>query len=344
MAPAVPRSQRNLYSKSVVLITPGDETIRESGTGFVIATSPRATYIVTCAHVIQSWSQAVCVNGRTAHIEHDGAREGVDLAILRVDDLALDPLPTKAFIKQKQSVYCVSYTHLYGSDYYRTTMEAKAGRELTIQRRSFGRLVPGWEIVGANDSLVPGNSGSPVFDGATNAVVGVLSHAARDGGVGYAISSEAISLIWEPPHEASGPRSLKPSRLRSTDIPEVTAPVTDPDDLNRGRFGGSPEVNGRRLEAIITSKTADSFYMDLRVVSTDRSEVEPPAVFYLHDTYPRSKIIVHTLVDGAITLRDIYAYGTYVVGCQVRDREGNWVMLELDLQRVPAIPKRFHDR
>lgn len=330
--------------KAVVLVTPADDAVRESGSGFVILDDKSVSYVVTCAHVLRDWNRRARVNGVDAEIVHDGEREGVDLAILRLPSLGLGALRTKSFVRDGAAIYGVSYAHLYGADYVRGSISARAGRNLVIQNRRGGRTVPAWEVLpGEKDALSPGNSGSPLVDAKSHRVAGILTHANRDGRAGIALSPLAIDMIWDPPvplDVEADPRDLPRDRP-----PAISTPITDEEDLNRGRFGGRPRVDGRELIARITQKKSDYFYYDLAVLSRDDSPMVGPAIFYLHDTYPRAKVTVRRSDDAhEIALRDIYSYGTYVAGCQCKNRNGEWISLELDLATLAEIPKRFIGR
>ncbi len=154
--------------------------------------------------------------------------------------------------------------------------------------------------------------------------------------------NEAISSILGPEAPSFGA-----SKELATDWDERPAPgpVIDPDDLQKGRWGGKEELAGRRLRAVLESIESDVFYFSLIVESSDGSPLAAPVVFHLHDTYPRSVVTIRRIKKGREAKLDQWnAYGVFTVGAQVRDAKGRWISLELDLATLPSLPKRFLKR
>jgi hypothetical protein len=124
--------------------------------------------------------------------------------------------------------------------------------------------------------------------------------------------------------------------------PPAPGPILDKDDPQRGRWGGKNEGFGRTLKVTLESVESKVFFFSLIVESTDGTALEPPAVFHLHDTFPRSIIHIRRIVDGKLaTLNDWSAYGVFTVGVQVKDGTGRWISLELNLASIPKLPARF---
>ncbi len=124
--------------------------------------------------------------------------------------------------------------------------------------------------------------------------------------------------------------------------PPEPPPIVHKDDVQKDRWGGQPERDGRALRASVASVEGDTFYFSLIVESTDGSLLEAPVIFHLHDTYPQNVIPVTRVVEGRhATLRDVDSFGIFAVGAQVKDRSGRWTSLELDLRTLPGLPKRF---
>jgi len=351
---------------SIVLITSAQAGMRDSGSGFVMHNDGEAGYVATCAHVVRGWDPDwLQVNGVKASIVSDGSAQGLDVAVLRVPELReARPLQLKEFVRPGASVYGYCFKHLYGDDYVRSRAEGKIRRLLSMQGKSAQRSVAAWEIVAEEgSSFEPGNSGSPLIEAKTHRVVGVLSHAQQDGRSGIAISPEAIRRAWAPLQQKgfsapawfeSADEVLEQSSQRTPSrggkasaLPPRPGPIQDEEDPQRGRFGGKSEKAGRKLLPVVTdAKDPNYFYVDFVVHSVDGTPIEPPARFFLHDSYPKNVISQPRAEDGGkvIALRDVYAYGAYTVGCQVRDKAGKWIELEYDLARVKGLPKRFLER
>ena len=121
--------------------------------------------------------------------------------------------------------------------------------------------------------------------------------------------------------------------------------VVNPDDCQQGRWGGAPERNGRRLEAVLGEVERDTFTIDLIVRSTDDTALKGPVLFHLRDSYPRQTLYINRMRDrDSAVLKEVDAYGTFTVGAQVRGADGRWAALELDLAKLPNIPTRFIGR
>ena len=129
------------------------------------------------------------------------------------------------------------------------------------------------------------------------------------------------------------------------DKPPEPGPITVHGDLQMGRWGGSPDRDGRRLSAVLGEVRQNLFFVDLMVESTDGSPLDGPVLFHLHDTYPRHIIHIRRIRDGKrAILEEVSATGIYTVGAQVRAGDRRWTSLELDLATLPNLPSRFLSR
>lgn len=114
---------------------------------------------------------------------------------------------------------------------------------------------------------------------------------------------------------------------------------TDPEDRNKGRFGGQSSAFGRSLtaEVNLAESRATLFQFDLVVRSIDGSALRGPIYFYLHDSFRQPTIRI-TKVTGSPSearVEEVTAYETFTVGVQVKDGADRWIKLELDLAAVP---------
>jgi hypothetical protein len=76
-----------------------------------------------------------------------------------------------------------------------------------------------------------------------------------------------------------------------------------------------------------------------------RIELAGPARFFLHDTYSQPLIIIRKRnPDGELVLQDVYAYGVYVIGCQVLTSDRKWHSLEFDLASLMQLPVEIRKR
>jgi hypothetical protein len=159
----------------------------------------------------------------------------------------------------------------------------------------------------------------------------------------YAVPRELANLGWDEKVPAAPPATVV---KESAPVPKPRA-ITDTEDLQRGRWGGEAERDGRRLEVVLCEVFKEYFVFDLYVQSQDGSTLEGPVIFHLHDTYPRKTIHIRKIRQGRFALlENVMAYGIYTVGAQVKTRTGAWSSLELDLRTLKSqsLPRRFLQR
>jgi hypothetical protein len=124
--------------------------------------------------------------------------------------------------------------------------------------------------------------------------------------------------------------------------PPEPGPILAPNDPQKGRWGGQPHHAGRAVRAVLESVERGVFYFSVVVESTDGSVLQPPIIFHMHHTYPRSVVTVRRIIDNKqARLSDWQAYGVFTIGVQVKDALGEWISLEFDLSQLPNLPKRF---
>ncbi len=139
-------------------------------------------------------------------------------------------------------------------------------------------------------------------------------------------------------------RTTKSNKSTATVIPSLPA-ITHPDDPQKGRFGGLPERNDRKLSAKVEHSSFPDFYkVSLTVESTDASNpLDADVIFYIHDSFNPS-IFSYTpteFTNGKAINDEILSYGAFTVG--VITDNGN-TLLELDLANDDHFPKDFRER
>jgi hypothetical protein len=124
-------------------------------------------------------------------------------------------------------------------------------------------------------------------------------------------------------------------------VPSVAVP-TDSQDLNKGRFGGASESNGRVLEADVGESSIHPgwFRIDLRV-EPKLQPLDHPVTFYLHESFdPADQVQVVNPTSGVARLT-VLAWGAFTVGALT---DGGNTRLELDLSQDPRFPALFRKR
>lgn len=118
---------------------------------------------------------------------------------------------------------------------------------------------------------------------------------------------------------------------------------TDPEDPNKGKFGGSPKASGRVLEAVIKpayGPRSSACDVEIRVRSTEPARPLTGKVkFYLHPSFGRWKQYSVDVKAGEAK-DEITSWGAFTIG--VEADEGA-TRLELDLTKVHGGTKSFYE-
>jgi hypothetical protein len=113
----------------------------------------------------------------------------------------------------------------------------------------------------------------------------------------------------------------------------------NPDDPQKGRWGGRAESNGLLLRAKVEATgDEDWFDIELGVCVTGQRTLSGQVVFHLHDTFENDRIEVPVKDNSAVWRTQ--GWGAFTVGAEAD--EGR-TRLELDLSKIEAAPKRFRE-
>jgi hypothetical protein len=123
---------------------------------------------------------------------------------------------------------------------------------------------------------------------------------------------------------------------------ETAAPRTDPDDPQKGRWGGERSANGRVLSAtVVATGNKDLYRVTLRV---SRAGASTPALrgdvrFHLHPTFNQQ--VVNVPGNGETADLVLIAFGAFTVGVEA---DNGATRLELDLAELNEAPMEFRSR
>ena len=135
-----------------------------------------------------------------------------------------------------------------------------------------------------------------------------------------------------------------PMHVMTSPIP-ILPPILHPDDPQKGRFGGKPEKNNRKLTAKVTESALPEYYnVEIVVESTDAtSPLNTDVIFYLHDSFSPSVYTIKPdeFTNGKAIDNQILSYGAFTVGVIT---DNGKTMLELDLSEDKKFPKEFRAR
>jgi hypothetical protein len=140
---------------------------------------------------------------------------------------------------------------------------------------------------------------------------------------------------------AIAPSAAAPLVIEAADT--TNERFVNPDDPNKGQFGGLPESNGRRLTATIepiSGPKSSRCRVKIRVVSTDPARPLIGKVkLHLHPTF--GQWWSYDLdAKGGVAEENISSYGAFTIGAEADDGK---TRLELDLMDVPGGTKRFYE-
>jgi cellulose biosynthesis protein BcsQ len=113
----------------------------------------------------------------------------------------------------------------------------------------------------------------------------------------------------------------------------------DPEDPQKGQWGGLTQRNGRTLTATVRQLSRDWFEIELEVVGTPLRPLSGTVDMHLHPTCVPPVQTVEAR-DGRARLL-IRAWGAFTVGVSA---DAGATLLELDLAQVPDAPALFRER
>ena len=118
----------------------------------------------------------------------------------------------------------------------------------------------------------------------------------------------------------------------------IKLPV-DPDDPQKGRWGGKNRLNGRELTAAVTKVSKNWFDVTLTVKTVRGKPLTGPVTFHLHPSFSNGVQTVEA--DAGAATITLQTWGAFTVGAVMED--GN-TALELDLAELKDAPNEFRER
>lgn len=116
-------------------------------------------------------------------------------------------------------------------------------------------------------------------------------------------------------------------------------PVNIKDDLQKDRWGGKAENNGKQISASVSDSKESGFYDILITVSNKISELNVPVAIFVHDTFgfPDNVLYVKPNSNGVAQIT-LTAYEAFAIGALFADG----TELELDLNEQLGYPQGFY--
>lgn len=167
----------------------------------------------------------------------------------------------------------------------------------------------------------------------------------RGGGPDFPNLVPLIKKLVEASSRAAAPRRRAPrgstyagASWTSTTAFRTLRAKANPDDPQKGRFGGSARCNGRELSAVVErdSGAKSWFNVEITVASISRRPLQGRVDLWVHDSFPQEHY--WTQVRKGRAKFSFSVYGAFTVGA-VADR--GKTPLELDLADVKDAPSEF---
>ncbi len=188
--------------ESVVLIKSSDPGNPRFGTGFVIHRDDAATYVLTCAHVVNDvgGDGKILADNHAAAVAASGDSKGIDLAVLCAEKFTDRPLlHLRNAGETGRSFATAGFQKHTNNRLLMRPLQGEIGNLLSLSSGGEERI-KAWDLrIIDEHTLEPGYSGSPVFDENLSCVVGVVSDRQGKGERGVAIAIENLDQIWQPP-------------------------------------------------------------------------------------------------------------------------------------------------
>jgi TPR repeat protein len=196
----------DLEAKSVALLILNNS---EFGVGFVVASTPKTSYLLTAAHVlgcgdtqasgcrdsikVRFAGQLTSVDGRRVLAWKDQSDGDRDLALVQVDKGNLTPVPILSQTRLGADFYVIGYDQhiILSSDAFGGAPAVHQGSVSRIQSSDLQKHLNVWV------PAFPGFSGGPIIDKTTDAVVGVFTghlHATDPADIDYYGDGPALVL------------------------------------------------------------------------------------------------------------------------------------------------------
>ena len=166
------------------------------GSGFVIDSDENGVYILTCQHILDDVATPIVVEKTLADvIVQDGF---IDMAILYVSNLQLEPLPLQKENCNKLEVDIIGFSHFNQDMTQKKYISATLYDEAVELHSNENSKHFNVHKIKTDDGfrLERGNSGSPVICKKSQNVIAMISN--KEGSnIGYAIDIEQLENIWK---------------------------------------------------------------------------------------------------------------------------------------------------
>lgn len=119
--------------------------------------------------------------------------------------------------------------------------------------------------------------------------------------------------------------------------------VKDKADLQKGRWGGASEANGRSLSVEVAASAITSLYkVRIQVNAIDNVAFTTPVAILLHDTF-KPEIRLLDAQGKTSVLLEVISYEAFTVAALTDVKSvSDFIALELDINELPELPSGFY--
>ncbi len=233
----------------------------ESGTGFVVKSDEKNSWIVTAEHVVDG---AVSVRVDVSQELHDIPAMVVakttarrDIVLLKVPHGHLTTIQFAGQESISEGVPVATAGYFQDDEQIGTTGQLPQ----LIGPGTVSSLREGGDFIGVNLNLEPGLSGAPVFDPVTGHVVGVVDVRSSIGEGGYAVSAPQVVIVFLNDNQVQVAAAIPPiAPTAASGLPDITPSI----DVALARVSAS------------TSSAPPDLGNGLGVPTTDPGPMVPP--------------------------------------------------------------------
>lgn len=163
------------------------------GTGFVIDKDIDGVFVATCGHVVNNCGETILVEGKRSEIIVNSYDDGLDLAVLYVKDLNIEPLPITDS-KLDKTAKVIGFSKL-GSDSKKEPINnIRIKTDIEFTKSSF-RKIEAIKLY-PDEDISNGYSGSPVIGQDSNKIIGIVNIQVGKN-TNYAISTKHLLEIYK---------------------------------------------------------------------------------------------------------------------------------------------------
>lgn len=158
------------------------------GTGFVIDSDERGVFVATCGHVVNKHSD-IFVENNAAAIILNNYENGVDLAVLYVENINRTPLTIAVKPADSSNVKVIGFTTLLNNPKREAISNIKYKKDVDIMHPKTTTTISNIKLY-PNEPITEGYSGSPVICHDSGEVIAIVT--VRQGKDNYAICSQHL--------------------------------------------------------------------------------------------------------------------------------------------------------